>query len=256
MKLRAQVDFPDAWKGKRRVRISEISRGRRLVFFALLAGSALFGPVRAADHERAFVPEIDVFIKTSDLTRAFLLWDSTRVQGTDLTENEFGVHLDMTLKPVLRPNLREADWARNRYLWTRVGYLQLGSPDNRGFGPTERRAIAELTGRVPLPQQVWLINRARLDLRDLGGEFSKRARFRVGIEREFNLGGVVIVPYAQAEVFYDTRFSAWNRELYQVGTEIEISKHWRIEPYVYRQNDSRSPSGNLDTLGLALKYFR
>jgi hypothetical protein len=31
---------------------------------------------------------------------------------------------------------------------------------------------------------------------------------RLGIEREITIGGVAVVPYAQAEVFYDTRFDA------------------------------------------------
>lgn len=255
MKLRTSIGFQGRWQGKRQVRTVKLILGRRLVLFAILACSALPGPTRAEDHTRAFVPEIDAYFKTTERTRVYLLWDSTRNRATDTVDNEFGVHLDLTLKPALRPDLHAADWARNRYLWTRVGYLQLGSPDNRGFGPTERRAIVELTGRVPLPQEIWLVNRGRIDLRDLGGEYSQRARFRFGIEREFNLGGVVTVPYAQAEVFYDTRYSTWNRQLYQVGAEVEISKRWRIELYVSHQNDSRSTSGNLDTLGLVLKYF-
>jgi len=65
----------------------------------------------------------------------------------------------------------------------------------------------------------------------------------------------VTVPYAQAEVFYDTRYDIWNRQLYQLGAEIELSKHWRVEPYLARQNDSRSSSGNVDRMGLVLKYY-
>jgi len=65
----------------------------------------------------------------------------------------------------------------------------------------------------------------------------------------------VMVPYAQAEIFYDTRFDCWNRQLYQAGAEIELAKRWRIEPYLARQNDSRSTSGNVDRAGLVLKYY-
>ena len=134
--------------------------------------------------------------------------------------------------------------------------MVLGSPDGGASGPTERRAIAEVTGRVALPQAVWLVNRARVDLRDLDGEFSQRYRLRIGVEREFVVDGVVLVPYAQAETFYDTRYDTWNRQLYQAGAEIELSKAWRIEPYVARQNDSRSTAGNVDRFGLVLKFYR
>jgi Protein of unknown function (DUF2490) len=221
----------------------------------LVASAALAGPVRSAERQREFVPEVDAYVKLSDRTRLFLLGDVTRNTKGSTTESELGANLDVTLKPIFRPELRDADWERNRYLWTRIGYARLDSPDNTGVGPTERRGIIELTGRMPLPQEVWLVHRARVDLRDIGGEFSKRFRYRLGIEREITMNGVVMVPYAQAEVYYDTRFDSWNRQLYQVGTEIELSKRWRVEPYLARQNDSRSASGNVDRAGLVLKYY-
>lgn len=99
------------------------------------------------------------------------------------------------------------------------------------------------------------MNRARVDFRDTDGDSSQRYRIRLGIEREFTVCGVVMVPYAQAEFFHDTRFDSWNRQLYQAGVEIELNKHWRIEPYFARQNDSRSASGNANRLGLVLKSY-
>jgi len=149
--------------------------------------------------------------------------------------------------------LREADWARERYLWARIGYTVSGAVN--GQGPVERRGILELTARAELPEQVWLVNRARLDVRDIGGERSQRYRLRVGVEREFTPYGVPTVPYAQAETFYDTRTGSWNRQLYQTGVEVEISTVWRYEVYVSRQVDSQSPSANVATLGLVLKHY-
>src|SRR3972149_6371160 len=63
--------------------------------------------------------------------------------------------------------------------------------------------ILEATARVPLPWEMWLVNRGRADLRDVDGEFSSRLRYRLGLEREFTMWGRTAVPYAQAEVFYD-----------------------------------------------------
>lgn len=222
---------------------------------ASCAWAAFVTPAHAADRGHEFVPEINAFVKLSDRTRLFLLGDATVSGSVDNTETEVGVHLDYTLTPVLRPALREADWVRERYLWSRVGYVVLGSPDGGASGPTERRGIAELTARVPLPREVWLVNRGRVDLRDVGGEYSQRYRLRVGVEREFTVNGVVLVPYAQAEAFYDSRYDTWNRQLYQAGAEVELSKTWRIEPYVARQNDSRSASANVNRFGLVLKVY-
>jgi hypothetical protein len=226
-----------------------------ICFLVLLAFSLLAVPAIAGDYGREYVPEFDAFFKLSDTTRLFLLADVTNNQTEGTTDGEVGAHLDFTLKPMLRPHLNQADWARERYLWMRVGYQALGSPDNRGSGPEERRAILELTGRVPLPNQIWLVNRGRVDLRELGGEPSQRYRLRVGLERETIVAGVVTVPYAQAEAYYDTRYDSLNRMVYQFGAEIALTKQWRIEPYYARQDDTRSTLAHVDRIGLVLKYF-
>ena len=54
------------------------------------------------------------------------------------------------------------------------------------------------------------------------------------------MGGVTLVPYAQAEVFYDSRFGAWNRQLYKAGVEEE---------------DQRSSTAHVDRVGLVLKTY-
>lgn len=233
------------------------TRASFLAVWVLSAFGVLMLPARAADNTREFVPEVNAFVKLSAQTRLFLLGDITRNLTTDKSEGELGAHLDFTLKPTLRPHLSEANWVRDRYLWARAGYVVLSTPDSRSSGPKERRGILEITGRVPLPNEVWLVNRARVDLRDLEGESSsQRYRLRLGIEREFTAGGTVIVPYAQAEVFYDTRYDTWNRQFYQFGAEIELAKQWRIEPYYARQNDTRPSTAHVDRVGLVLKYYR
>jgi hypothetical protein len=229
---------------------------RFIVVSVLFAFPVLLMPARAGDTTREFVPEVNAFVKLTDQTRLYLLGDMTRNSTTDRNEGELGAHLDFTLKPVLRPRLSEADWVRDRYLWARVGYVVLTSPDSRGSGPEERRGILEITGRIPLPNEVWLVNRGRVDLRDIQGQSSQRYRYRLGIEREFTASGVPIVPYAQIEAFYDTRFDTWNRQLYQFGAEIELTKQWRIEPYYARQNDTRPSVTHVDRVGLILKYYR
>lgn len=218
--------------------------------------SALISPARAQDRGREFSQEVNAFATVSGRTRLYLLGSLTREFTQDVTDGEMGAHLDFALKPILRSRLREADWARERYLWMRAGYVLSGDLDDRSDGFTERRGILETTARVPLPHEIWLVNRFRMDLRDVSGESSQRYRYRLGIERELTLGGVTCVPYAQAETFYDTRFDTWNRQLYEAGVEIHLTRHWRIEPYFAHQNDQRSASGNLDRIGLVLKYYR
>ena len=67
---------------------------------------------------------------------------------------------------------------------------------------------------MPLPQQLWLVNRVHVDLRVIDSEFSQRYRLRMGIEREFTVDGVVMVPFAQAETFYDSRSASANADIF------------------------------------------
>ena len=226
---------------------------RLLCSAVLIACLALLLPVQVRAQAKAFAPEFDVYVKLADQARLYLLGDLSIYRPDAPTDGELGAHLDVTLLPRLRSGLREADWARERFLWTRIGYTVSGAVN--GEGPVERRGILELTARVELPEQVWLVNRARLDVRDIGGVSSQRYRLRVGVEREFTPYGVPTVPYAEAETFYDTRYGSWNRQLYQAGVEVELSKSWRYEVYVSRQVDSQAPSGNVATLGLVLKHY-
>ena len=118
----------------------------------------------------------------------------------NFTDGELGAHLDFTLKPILRRELREGNWERDRYLWVRAGYVVSRDLDDRDDGSTTQTILLETTTRLELPGQFWLVNRARVDFRDIDGETSQRYRLRLGIEREFTVCGVVMVifPYAQA----------------------------------------------------------
>ena len=56
-------------------------------------------------------------------------------------------------------------------------------------------------------------------------------------------------------MFYDTRFGAWNRQVYKTGVEIELTKHWRIEPSYARQEDQKSSPAHINSFGLVLKSY-
>lgn len=228
---------------------------RRLLLWALLLSTLLAASARADEHRRESAAEVNAFVKLSDVSRLFLLGSLTRQQQENVTDGEVGAYLDFTIKPILREQLRTANWQRDRYLWVRVGYGYTDKVSGNAQSSPEKRVVLEGTARFELPKEMWLASRLRADLRDIDGTSSQRYRLRLAIEREFTVNGTAVVPLRPGETFYDTRFDTWNRQHYQTGVEIELSKQWRIEPYVSRQNDNRSASGNVDTAGLVLKYF-
>jgi hypothetical protein len=225
----------------------------RVAISALLAFVALAEPVLADDQqEKEYASEMNAYVQLSDTSRVFLALGVTKRQPDDLTKTALGSYLDFTLKPILRQNLREADWERGRYLWIRVGAGLFG---NYQVPFNEQRFSVEATARGQLPLDVWLVNRVHVDFRDVDGAYSRYYRERPRLERAFSFGGVPLLPYVQAEATYDTRYETWRRRLYQTGMEIGLSDHWRVEPYVARQSDNISAKGNLDRIGLTIKGF-
>ena len=68
----------------------------------------------AGDTQAEFVPEVNAYLRLSDRTRLFLLGRLTQGLSEAATDGEVGAHLDITLTPILRRRLRDADWERER----------------------------------------------------------------------------------------------------------------------------------------------
>ena len=231
----------------------------RLLLSALFACAALAGPTRAAERATETVPEINAYIRLSDRFRLFTAASVTHTVAESTTDGELGAYLDvLTLRPILQERLFETDWARNRYLWGRIGYgvggIHEGLHLNDGF--SEQRFVAEVSARYPISPGFSAVTRARVDLRTLDGERSNRYRLRFGVEKEYTVFGKAVVPYANAEFFYDTRFDHWSRQIYQAGVEIELTQRFRLEPYYAFQIDTGTEPTHVDRWGLVLKYYR
>jgi hypothetical protein len=222
---------------------------------AWLLTLAVCSPAIGGDTEDEFWPELDAFVRLDDTKRLFFMASWTRHKESPDVDGQLGAHLDVTLEPFIRRSLREADWARERYLWMRVGYILAGTLHADDDQSLEHRGLLEVTGRVPLPAAFWLVNRVHLEARSIDGDLSARFGYRLGVERQVTVWGVTTVPYAQAEVAYDTRYGAWNRQKYQAGVEVVLGPHWRIEPYYARQDDSRGSPEHVNAIGLTLKFF-
>jgi len=233
-----------------------------------LAGAALLvvgAPVRA-DGSNQFWPELNAFLKMDERSRLYLYTTATFAKpspGPDgafgIQDGEVGAHVDYSLTPVLRAQLRDEDWQRNRYLWLRAGYnyaRSLGDAEQNGRF-RENRGVFEVNGRTsPLAGGLEIVGRARVDLRDRSGEDSRRYRLRIGVERNFDVDGRAVIPYVEAENFFDSRYDSWSQQRYKAGAEVELSRGWRIEPYLALQKNDRSEPSTVRALGLALKFYK
>jgi hypothetical protein len=240
------------------IRLLTTLTSHRLVLSALFACAALAGPAQADERQNETVPELNAYFNLSDRFRLFTSASLTKSLTEGTTDGDFGAYLDLLAITPIGEQLFHIDLARNRYWWGRIGYAIGNIREGRSLedGYSEAQFVAELSGRYPISPGFWLLTRARIDLRTLSGERSNRYRVRLGMEKEFTVFGTELIPYARAEFRYDTRFDAWNSQVYQVGVDIELSERFRIEPYYALQIDTAVEPTHLDRLGLVLKYFR
>jgi hypothetical protein len=224
-----------------------------------LLGALVLGAPLAATQDRATRwegwPEVDAYVGLNERSRLFLVATSARNREEDLREGMVGAHADLFVKPFGRPWLvNTPDAVKRHYLTFRAGYRYAWDMTGRsGYG--EHRMLLEGTARYRPVQGFVLINRNRLDVRDVDGDWSWRYRNRSRLEQDIRLRSRVATPYAMAEFFYDSRYDAWSRQRYFLGIEWPIGRTPVLDTYYCRQNDSRSSVAHVDAVGVALALY-
>jgi len=164
-------------------------------------------------------------------------------------------YADITLGTHLPISHQKEDWQTKKYFWLRVGYDHVFEAEDGEKTVPEDRVIVALHARHFLPAGVFVEGRLRADLRWIGGEYSERYRFRIEVNRDFDVRNHMVTPYLQAEWFDDSRYDGTSRELYQLGVEISINKHFRVEPSVARQLDYLPNSSGLYAFAFVARWF-
>ena len=171
-------------------------------------------------------------------------------------QGSFTYYVEVALKPVFRRELRNRyDVFRRRYLTFRAGYQYTTSfvPDDSS---SEHRIIAESTSRYRLPAAIVVSDRNRGEFRFIKGQpFSMRYRNKLNVERDVRFRQFEFTPYAYAEVFYDTRYTAWNRNRWAAGIQIPAGSHMEVDTFVVRQQDTRATPRWVNALGLTWNLY-
>jgi hypothetical protein len=236
--------------------MARASSRRGVLVASLCVCLTLTGVARAADSSE-FWPEVSGFVPLNPRARIYLNAAYAEAKESDVRSLDLAAYLDLSLKPILRKELRKTDdWQRSRYLWTRIGYDRVfKAADGARAEVSEDRGILALYAKAPLPAEVWLEARVRADLRWIGDDYSTRYRFRVEATREFTVLDRTVVPYFNVEWFYDTRYDGWARTLYQLGPEVTLNKHFRFEVYIARQEDRLPSASSTNAFGVVAKWY-
>jgi hypothetical protein len=220
---------------------------RKALPLAMLAAAAL--PAGAQETRQEFRPEIDFYIQQGERMRIQFRGALQQAVNESFSNGTFLGAVEFALRPLFRRELRhQQDVFRRRYVTFRAGYqYRTSSPENR--------AIGELTARYPLPGAIVLVDRNRGDFRFVKGQaYSSRYRNRLWVERDFKLRRV-LTPYLFAEVFYDTRFDAWTTRRFALGLQAPVGSKLVVEPYLMRQENSRSTPRRTEAVGLKFNLY-
>jgi len=228
-----------------------------LFLFVFMIGTL---PVKAQESvtRNEFWPEIDVYVKVKPKVRLYLIGTISKsvedgeIRNAQSFAAQIGAHVD---------------YIPNDHFNLRAGYRFGTSVGDAGSPYKEHRILTEQTLRKLLPGDLLLSDRNREDFRFLSGDFSFRYRNRVTIEREVHLfKGRTITPYASAEIFYDTRYNAWNRTSFAIGFQQSLrrgplrrmllpERQIILDLYYMRQNDTRSETQHVNAFGAALAFY-
>ena len=248
------LDLDAGWAAAAtRRRLVRIARNCVVALFAvLMAATAL----AADDVSQELWPELNLFLKLTPRTRLHAVAAYAKGKESPTLTVDSGAYVDITMKPFLRPSLLAQDWKSRRYLWVRAGYVHVDKgEDLQQRERSEDRIVLAVYPRYYLPADVMIEGRARVDFRWLADGYSTRYRARIEVNREYKVANHAWVPYIQIEPFYDTRYDGWSRVLYQPGVEIELTEHFRLEPYFARQVDTLPEKSVINAFGMVAKWY-
>ena len=231
-------------------------RPRRTCWLALLL-LVLFCRTGSADdssQEVQFLPEVDAYLKLNPNIRVSFQAKDTR-EGGDSTQAEIGPSMEFYLKPLVR--LKEItafdlDDAKARPLVLTAGYRYLAAPGKPG---TNRIPIA-VTSRLPIKAKLLLTDRNRADLDWSDGSFTWRYRNMLSLERTVAISSYHLIPYASAEIYYESQYSKVSATELYAGSLFPMGKHVQLKAYYEHQNNTgKHPNSQVHGLGLTLNIY-
>ena len=200
-------------------------------------------------------PELNLYARLGPQTRLHFVGSYAEGKESEVRTLDLASYFDVTIGPKLRHSRQKADWQTKKYFWARIGYDHIFKAEGETKVAPEERGIVSLFARYYLPAGILVEARTRADLRWIGGDYSTRYRFRLEVNRDFDVSGHVVTPFVQAEYFYDTRYDGWSRELYVLGAEMAVTKHFRVEPSVARQLDRLPSASGLYAFALVARWY-
>ena len=207
-----------------------------------------------SSQETQFLPEIDAYRKLNPKIRVSFQAKDTR-EGGDPTQAEIGPSIQIYVRPLIRLKditAFDLDDAKERPLVLAAGYHYLSAPDK----PSTNRIPLVATSHLPIKARLLLTDRNRADLDWNGGQFTWRYRNMPSLERTLAIHSYHLIPYFNAEFYYDSRYRKWSTTALYGGCLFPMGKHFELDPYYEHQNNTgKYPNEQIHGLGLRLDIY-
>jgi hypothetical protein len=192
----------------------------------------------ASSQTLEFLPEINTHVELNHRVRLLFQAKQTRENGEPV-QGEIGPSLDTYVGPKTDIKL----------LLLSFGYRVLPS----ARAPLTHRVLMIAKPRISLAWKLELTDRNRGELNASEGDLTWRYRNRLELARQIAISTYHPTPYANVEVFYDSKFHKWSSTAVEVGCRFPVRRHAEIEAYYEHQNNTgKAPNEQVDALGLML----
>jgi Protein of unknown function (DUF2490) len=200
-----------------------------VVMFASSVLSPCVAVISAQGTKNEWWPEIGFYWSMTKRYRLYALAQMQDEHNFGKSEVSYGLHFD--------------DMAV-RHGYVRVGYRYLYAMDDPGH-PEHRMLLESGLHGVGATRYV---NRLRLEIRNKTGDWSTRIRERARIEHDARAGTVGLLPYASAELFYDSSVGGFSRVRSHAGSEVHFTKNVGLDLAYVRQDDWHDGTAHVNAL--------
>ncbi len=208
-----------------------------------------------------FWPETDIWYRLSPSWRLSSFIPITKYYESKNRDLNIYLQADYVwgkTKHLLNMRLMDENKAQQIKGWmVRGGYMKGWSLGENAGEYIEDMLFAEIHRRTPLKGDILFSSRFRTDFRWVGQEpaFSYRFRVRLMVEKEYKAGRGSIVPYVNAEPFWDSRYSTFNRVRVIGGATAAWGKRFAYEGNITYQYDEYYNTANLYAFNIILHMF-
>lgn len=208
-----------------------------------------------------FWPETDIWYRLTPSWRLSTFIPITKYNESKDRDLNIYLHVDYAWGKTKHPfyaRLMDAKRAQNMKAWmVRGGFMEGWSLGENAGDYTEDMLFTEIHKRVPLKGEVLLSQRFRTDLRWVGNDadFSYRFRYRMMVEKEYTAGRSSIIPYVNAEPYWDSRYSTVNRIRLIGGATVAWGPRLAYEANITYQYDSHYDTANLYAFNIILHVY-